>query len=90
MPISYCMNCGGAKSYPFTDWYCDECGRARLEAREKALASGENPSAAARRALDSRSFDSKSNRPNPRVPYTKHDATRAYLDRMNQPPPPIE
>lgn len=89
MPIfSFCMNCGGAKSPPYTQHYCDTCESARMEARERAIAAGQNPSAASRAALDILSFDTKGTRPNPRVPYTKHDATREYLDSFLPPPPP--
>lgn len=89
MPIfSFCMNCGGEKAPPYTQHYCDSCETARMSARQQAISAGNDPSAAARAALESRAFSSKSTRPNPRLPFTINDATRAALSVHLPPPPP--
>lgn len=89
MPVfSFCPNCGGSKAPPYTQQYCDTCEKARTDARERAISAGQDPYTAAREALATLSFNPRSNRPNPRVPYTKNDATRDYLKGFLPPPPP--
>lgn len=86
MPTSVCFNCGSPKNPPYTQRYCDDCEHAVTEARAVALSQGGNPAESARRALDIRAFSPKSNRPNPRQPFTTNDATQNVLRARDLPP----
>ena len=88
MPTSYCYNCGAGKNPPYTQRYCDECEKAVANARQFALDKGFDPSEAGRRALAERTLDPRSNRPNPRQPYTTADYTRNVLNAQNRELPP--
>lgn len=83
MPFSHCFNCGNVKSPPFVEFYCDECEKLRLSARERATKNNLNPSEEARKALASRAFSTRDNRPDPRHPYTRYEATIDALNAIN-------
>jgi len=79
MPFSTCFNCGDPLPPPYGDFYCADCNKIKQQARENAIKNGEDAAEAGRKALATRAFSNRSNRPDPRAPFTQADATWGAL-----------